>query len=743
MTPALAAALPPVALTAGDLVGGAAAAVLAATLLWLAWLAAQRLLPAAPAAVRLSAAAVVAMWLPVALFWVLSPLAAFRLPVVLPLLTAAALTSLVLTRQGDPAAALGRDLRRVAAAAAAVARRPAGWLLGALLAVALVRLLRGLASPPLAWDALTYHLLKAGRWVQDGGMVAEAAPDAWGYYEFFPPVGDVLWAWTMLPVSGDSLLAAAGAAIWAAGLLGVWAAARGLGAERTGATLAVVAVGSAPSTLTLLSSAYVDTTVMALFALAAALVVDLYRRPAGAFGAAVAACAALGLAAGVKLTALPLAAGGALLVLWGLVRLRLSRRRRAALLLACGLALAAGAPGYLRAWQHQGSPFYPYPVRLPGLSPLPASTALAEFVTSAEEQPNLLLPSPLYFFAAMLWRPTSEGAFLNPGPVLPVLILLALVALPGLLRDRRRRLPAIWLALCAGLLLWLLLSSDAMVLFRTTVRASSGGRYLDPALAALAILAACCRGLWWRGALAAAALGGLFLALPRSWKVVEAAPVAGVALLALAAAAGAAAALRLAARRRRLAAASLVLLAVISVAALGAIRRPHRYALWAAAAEPSAPLFHLHRLHPVYAAAWPLWRALDGDRSVRLAVTAGWDGVGHNWYRYPLLGSRLQNRVIYVPVTADGGVVDYRRGDEVEASAAFRPWLARLLEHEVDAVVSLAPRWTVEDAWMRRHPRLFRPCLGDRRNLHAVFCLDAAAAAEELAPGLESGGGNG
>jgi hypothetical protein len=739
VTAAPAAALAPVALTVGDLLGGAAAAVLAAALFWLAFLTALRLLPEAPPAVRLTAAAVAAMWLPVALFWLLTPLAAFRLPVVLPLLVAAAVSAhLFLARGRRPAAALGGDLRRAGSAAATLARHPAGWLLGAVLVVALVRLVRGLAAPPLAWDALTYHLLKAGRWVQDGAVLAEAAPDAWGYYEYFPPAGDVLWAWTLLPVSGDSLVAAAGAAIWAAALLGVYAAARGLGAGRPSAAVAAAAVGSAPSTLTLLSSAYVDTLVVALIALAAALVVHLHRRPSEAAGAAVAACAALGLAAGVKFTALPLAGLGTAAVAWGVLavgRRRLPWRRCAALLLVCAGALAAGAPGYLRAWSEQGSPFYPYPLDVPGLGPQPASEALAE-LGRAEVPERLRLRSPLDFVAAMVWRPTSEGAFVNPGPALPLLVFLAVAALPAMLRDRRTRTPALWLALSAALLLWVLLVSDDMRLFRTTVRATSGGRYLGPALVTLAVLAAPRLGRWTGGLLAAASLGGLWLALPRGWTAVEAAPVAGAALLVAAVAAGAGAGLHLARGRNRSAAALLVLLAALAVAALGPVRRPHRYPLWAAAAEPAEPLFHLHRLHPTYAAAWPLWQALDGERPLRLAVTAGWDGAGHNWYRYPLLGSRLQNRVVYVPVTADGTVVDYRLGDQVERRAELRPWLGRLLDLEVDAVVSLAPRWTVEDAWMRGHPEVFRRCLGDRRNLHAVFCLDRSAAAA-----LAAGGG--
>ena len=66
-------------------------------------------------------------------------------------------------------------------------------------AVVALRAARSLVSPPLATDSLTYHLFRAGRWVQSGERVLEPAPDAWGYYAYYPHIGDGLTAWLMLP----------------------------------------------------------------------------------------------------------------------------------------------------------------------------------------------------------------------------------------------------------------------------------------------------------------------------------------------------------------------------------------------------------------------------------------------------------------------------------------------------------------------------------------------------------------
>jgi hypothetical protein len=336
-----------------------------------------------------------------------------------------------------------------------------------------------------------------------------------------------------------------------------------------------------------------------------------------------------------------------------------------------------------------------------------------------------------------LWRPILGGAFIGLGlAVLPVAALAA-TALPRLLGDRRRRAGALILAGVAAATAAIAFTG-AFEAVRTTLDISTAGRYFLAVPAALAALGAVVPGRWADGAWCAAAAVALGQARPRGWTVEEAAPVAAAAALAIALAA-VLAALAFAARRRR-GKASLVAAALAAAVAIAAaasafdgLRGRARYPLWAAAARPKAPLFHLHRLQSAYAAAWPLWRDLDRPEPLRVAVTAGWDGRGHNWYRYPLLGRRLQNRVLFVPVTASGEPIDHREAERRAGAASFRHWLTRLVAARVDVVVSLAPRWTVEDAWMRAVPELFRPCGTSRGNLHAAFCLDRARAAAWLA----------
>jgi hypothetical protein len=144
-------------------------------------------------------------------------------------------------------------------------------------------------------------------------------------------------------------------------------------------------------------------------------------------------------------------------------------------------------------------------------------------------------------------------------------------------------------------------------------------------------------------------------------------------------------------------------LAVFVPAAVAPVRQRIRMAVYEEAARGEA--FDLHRLALSEASAWPLWRELEQRPALRLAVAAGFTGPGHNWYRYPLYGSRFQHALRYVPVTTDGALRSYR--DQTLAAEACAPcWLERLRAARIEAVVILPPP-TFEAAWARSRPDQF------------------------------------
>ena len=156
--------------------------------------------------------------------------------------------------------------------------------------------------------------------------------------------------------------------------------------------------------------------------------------------------------------------------------------------------------------------------------------------------------------------------------------------------------------------------------------------------------------------------------------------------------------------------------------------RSARYPTWQAAADGEA--YDLHPANRLALSAWPVWQALDGESPVRIALAAGFDGVGHNWYTYPLFGSRLQNDVEYVPVTRDGRVMDYAAPDALAPRLDRSAWLHRLAERHIEVLVLLLPP-PPEAAWVEQLPDVFAP-LGSSPGAQA-FRLDAAALARHLA----------
>jgi hypothetical protein len=113
-------------------------------------------------------------------------------------------------------------------------------------------------------------------------------------------------------------------------------------------------------------------------------------------------------------------------------------------------------------------------------------------------------------------------------------------------------------------------------------------------------------------------------------------------------------------------------------------------------------------VHPARLPDWPLWKSVDDETPHVVAATAGWNGVGHNWARYPLLGTRLQNQVFYVPPTHDGTVIDTRDAEALAAAADEQRWLERLQLLGVDRVVDLGAA-PIEARWMAANPDRFQP----------------------------------
>src|SRR5258708_6762309 len=193
---------------------------------WCGYALACRLMRGAPVSVRWTAAFVILSWLLCATFLLLAAARLFVWPAGLILWAAAAVAAhLWAARVRDPLQQLAADASAASAWWGSLAS-PIRILVGIGTAMAAARAGRALLTPPLAWDGLTYHLVKAAAWIQARGFASTAAPDAAAYYDWFLPYGDVIWSWWMLGARSDAFLSIAAAGIWSAGAPATYAPAR-------------------------------------------------------------------------------------------------------------------------------------------------------------------------------------------------------------------------------------------------------------------------------------------------------------------------------------------------------------------------------------------------------------------------------------------------------------------------------------------------------------------------------------
>ncbi len=670
----------------------AAGAFLALAVAWSGWALARLVLPEGTGLERTAAALVLGA---ATLDLLLHGLLAVGLFRTLPAFAALALLSFVLwgVRRRLGARPLGELESDVRALAGSIGGMSA-YLLAAVLFLGAVRVARGLVLPPLAWDALVYHLFKAGRWVALGTHHVEDAPGAWGFYEWFPAAGSVPSAWAFLAARDGALLALAGGAVWTSCAFAAGFLARRLGASREGAVAAACVTATMPAVAGSITAAYADTALLALFLLGAAFLVAATAR------ASLLAGAAWGLAGAVKVSLLPAFP-------LGLLVLTIAGRPRGRSLLAfAGGALPFLGIEYARAWLEKGSPFWPFPVGLLGRTLVAGDDELAKQFAGFYAEDVIARISRFEFLEWLfLWKRLPGSDFAGFGPLSALLAALGLLALGAAFRKGRAGFVAAFGA--AGAVVLAALAPENVA--QRTVWVGVLARHLAPAFVLLVAAAATYRFSTLRWVWLAAIGSAFFFAWPRGWGESDVAALAALVLpgtfgivLGLVAA-------WLAFRGTRSGTAALaaggLALAIPVAMVLPGIRAETRFAAWneSLAADP---LYDLHFLDPSAMSAWPAWKRLD-EGGHRIAVTAGYAVEGQAWYLYPLLGSSLGNRVFYVPPTADGEVPDTRDVEGTRARLDRERFLARLEAEEVDFVMALRPPSLERELWIATDPATF------------------------------------
>lgn len=229
-------------------------------------------------------------------------------------------------------------------------RVPNGWskLYAAVVSVLLTLALVLALTPPVAWDALNYHLVAPARYLAAGRIVA--APD--NFFLGFPQLVEVLFGVTMSAFGRDTTAALVQFGFGAFGLLTLAGLVR-RHTDEVGGWLTIILPLSATSFWLQFGWAYVDLAAFAYGAIVLCLLSVWSER--GGTGWLVVIGIALGSAAAVKYTAGLLAFG----VLIAIIARRRGRSLRP-LLVVAATALAAFSPWLLKGALLYGNPVYPF-----------------------------------------------------------------------------------------------------------------------------------------------------------------------------------------------------------------------------------------------------------------------------------------------------------------------------------------------------------------------------------------------
>lgn len=679
--------------------GSLAALSMLVSCAWVAYLSSWRALAGATPSTRLCGAALVAYWLALLLFAGLATIGWFRIAIAVPLWIVGALFAHVALDGPRGWIQARRDGARIRRIASMAGRSQLRWILAGVGCVVTPPLLRALVAPPLAWDALTYHVVRAGRWVQHGDWARSSGPDAWGYYEYYPNAGDVYWAWAMLGPHSDAYLGIASILIWSSVLLGAYGSARAFGCRVETALLFALTIGTLPTVLGFMTSLLVDITLLAVVLLAVPFVRRIAIRARLADVALL--LAATGVAAGVKTHGLmlpPIALGWVLMEAW---RQRIGARATVALVCVGAVVACVGAPAYLRAWWETGSPLYPVSLSFGGREILAGNTQLSQLMsrTGPPDESHWMRMIPALFFG-------TEPRSLGFGPCAPF-------ALPWIFVGLRREFGNAAARSSALLLLAWSFVLVAPVAFEPALWIPSWAavsvRLVMTGCVLLALYAVLPRGPAPEAVWLAILVSNLFIGWPRGIGMAGVLAILHLLVIAIAAVVLGAVVRSLPLWRSgiRDALAAAVVVGVLSIA-WHPVRDAHRYRLFDAMTRGET--FDVHPSFP--AVAWPLWRELDADTPRRIAAVAGWSVSGHNAFLYPLLGTRLQNEVLYVSPTRDGRPLDYgSMRDPFESVAGPADWIQRLRQQRIDTVAMLAPSAPVESKWILANPDLFERIL--------------------------------
>jgi hypothetical protein len=583
---------------------------------------------------------------------------------------------------------------------------------------------RALRCPPLSHDSLTYHAFFPAQWIQRGGFVPFAAPGAMDGYSAVPMNLELLVAFVAMPFANDLLINLVNLPILLLTGIAVYDLAREMGASARLAVWGPVVFCFAPAVWGQATTQYNDILLAGLMGIG---VLFLIRFLKANHSAALMICAgAMGLACGVRYTALP----PTLLVL-AIVTLRLlrrsGRRRQACVLLlsCCVIGFLCGGPAYVRNWVAEGNPVYPFEVKVGGTVVFEGSPMQADVL---ENTPRGERADDWRVFCLIF----SVGKYVW-GPLFAVVMLMAGWSAIGGSPDHRFRLllTLFWVLFLAAFFL----PNDGIAERTRHMFSESSLRMLGFSMLVVTALAvaAADRLPWPKGLVSivptfvtlADVWQGSFPQPPSAAEIAVVVSAVFACLWCFASDTAVRSLIRIVSSSRSRAVLTAILLLVASVVTPVLVQKRNRTRYY--------HFEHSYDYHPISRQWVSASRICDepgnphvvalarphlglGDKTILRAVL--------HWFFYPLLGSDWQNRVVYASVHEERDIpsVEFRGGLSLRFDN--RAWISNLDRLGVDRLVVAAGTFP-EQEWVRTRPGVFRLIHADEN--YEVYALDRDA----------------
>lgn len=639
------------------------------------------------------------LWMSTFLFHALIGTGWFRLEIAVPVVLAAVawvrLSGFCFKEFADHIVRDARGLKRI------LFSKPGVFFLAFIIPI-LLTVLRTLYLQPLGWDFFTYHGVKAGMWVQTGSNSLMHAPGGWSLSRNYFGGGEIFTAWAMLPFHSDLLVGFVDALMWM--LLGmvllVLGSELGLGLSLNFA--AVLYCLTLPALWLSIGSGYVEPVLNLTLMLGFLFVFRFIQRKDNS--SLFLGMLSLGTAAGIKITACPILCW-AVIFLFGFIVFMEKNKSNNLLWFFCGLAAALSMIGPWILWNivDSGFPLAGMPVKIFGIELGRANEMLSWY----QNRPELLWKS--YHCSEEWWAllkvfrwPYQSSPHVDRLTLIPAF--LCMIAIIRMYKNRQA------LAFFASGWIACVVVSYFHPQFSVVrlIWAPVNGRFLLPALLPVVMISSLAlkeRKLLYRSSvfffLAVVSIRAVALTFS-GWVhfEIEAMALVCACLILMAG-------LNLIFKKMRIvrtiAPALLLFSALLSIQSF---RDRYRYA-----SLSQSTILHDFRRYWIPAAE----KTDDPPHPFRIAVTSAPSQNGVNWFSYSFLGSRLQNRLFYIPIARDGQIIPFGPGDLLKKMSCYDTWYSQIRSSQIDYVISFTPA-SIEMGWMEGKPNLFDRIDGDGAN---------------------------